>query len=118
MVKITKRQLRRIIREACGLDAGNDSHQNKGVDISAKSLSSEVPVPEDYDRVRDFLVQNSDIVDLGISMVMDAAGTGCERSTAQGIIDHLKDMVQGPQEDPYQRGLPQAGPMMLDLEPI
>ena len=113
-MKITKRQLRRIIKEACDL-GGSDP---QGVDAPSDHYSSEVPVPEDYDRVRDFLNQNSDVVDLGISMVMDAAGTGCERSTAQGIIDHLKDMVQGPQEDPYKRGLPQAGPMMLDLEPI
>jgi hypothetical protein len=25
---------------------------------------------------------------------MDLAGTGCERSTAQGVIDHLQDMLQ------------------------
>ena len=29
---------------------------------------------------------------------MDAAGTSCERSTAQGIIDHLQDMVGQGQE--------------------
>jgi len=40
------------------------------------------------------LEQNPDIVDLGISMVMDLAGTSCERSTAQGIIDHLQGLVQ------------------------
>ena len=26
-------------------------------------------------------------------MVMDAAGASCERSTAQGVIDHLQDML-------------------------
>ena len=26
---------------------------------------------------------------------MDSAGTSCERSTAQGIIDHLQDMLSG-----------------------
>ena len=118
-MKITKRQLRRIIKEACGLDSSDPNHQAQRADAPADHYSAEVPVPEDYDRVRDFVSQNSDIVDLGISMVMDAAGTGCERSTAQGIIDHLKDMVSGhSQEDPFQRGLPQVGPMMLDLEPI
>ena len=117
-MKITKRHLRRIIKEACELSTPDPDHQVQGVDSPVDHYSPEVPSPEDYDRVRDFLNQNSDIVDLGISMVMDAAGTGCERSTAQGIIDHLKDMVQGPQEDPYKRGLPQVGPMMLDLEPI
>jgi hypothetical protein len=118
-MKITKRQLRRIIKEACGLDAGDPNHQVQGIDAPADHYSAEVPVPEDYDRVRDFLNQNSDIVDLGISTVMKASGSGCERSTAQGIIDHLKDMVQDQsQEDPYQRGLPQIDPIMLDLEPI
>ena len=41
-----------------------------------------------------------EIIDMGISAVMDLAGTGCERSTAQGVIDHLQDMVLGaaPQE--------------------
>ena len=92
-MKITKRQLRRIIKEACELSASNPDHQVQGVEAPADHYSSEVPSPEDYDRVRDFLSQNSDIVDLGISMVMDAAGTGCERSTAQGIIDHLKEKV-------------------------
>ena len=52
-----------------------------------------VPVPEDYNVVRDMLEQNPEIVDLGISAVMDMAGTGCERSTAQGVIDHLQDAV-------------------------
>tara|TARA_Y100001938_G_C8090400_1_gene434679 strand:- start:2228 stop:2584 length:357 start_codon:yes stop_codon:yes gene_type:complete len=118
-MKITKRQLRRIIREACDLGGGEPSHQVQGVDAPADHHSAEVPVPEDYDRVRDFLNQNSDIVDLGIGLVMDMAGTGCERSTAQGIIDHLKDMTQNQgQDDPYKRGLPQSGPIMLDLEPI
>ena len=26
---------------------------------------------------------------------MDMAGTSCERSTAQGVIDHLQDMLDG-----------------------
>lgn len=118
-MKISKRQLRQIIKEACELSASNPDHQVQGVEAPADHYSSEVPSPEDYDRVRDFLSQNSDIVNLGISMVMDAAGTGCERSTAQGIIDHLSDMVhQKPEQDPYSRGLPQAGPMMVGLEPI
>ena len=106
-MKITKRQLRRIIREACSLSSDDPNHQVKGIDAPADHYSAEVPVPEDYDRVRDFLSQNSDIVDLGISMVMDAVGTGCERSTAQGIIDHLKSMVE-PRAD-------LAGPAMMQL---
>ena len=118
-MKISKRQLRQIIKEACELSASNPDHQVQGVEAPADHYSPEVPSPEDYDRVRDFLNQNSDIVDLGISMVMDAAGTGCERSTAQGIIDHLNDMVhQKPEQGHYSRGLPHPGPMMVGMEPI
>ena len=92
-MKITRRQLRRIVREACGLDAAADDHMVHGVSAPADHYSPEVPSSEDYDRVRDFLNQNADIVDLGISMMMDLAGTHCERSTAQAIIDHLKEKV-------------------------
>ena len=28
-------------------------------------------------------------------MVMDLAGTKCEKSTAQAIIDHLKELMSG-----------------------
>ena len=94
-MKITKRQLRRIIKEACGLDTAADDHMVSGISAPADHYSPEVPSSEDYDRVRDFLNQNADIVDLGISMMMDLAGTHCERSTAQAIIDHLKERVSG-----------------------
>ena len=118
-MKITKRQLRRIIREACGLDTAADDHVVHSVDAPADHYSSEVPSPQDYDRVRDFLNQNSDIVDLGIGLVMDMAGTGCERSTAQGIIDHLKDKVAGhTQVSGHTQAMPHRGAMMIDLEPI
>jgi len=89
-MNITRKQLRKIIREACGLD----SHQVQGVDAPADHYSSEVPSPQDYDSVRDFLSMNSELVDLGIGMVMDLAGASCERSTAQAIIDFLKDKVE------------------------
>ena len=118
-MKITKRQLRRIIKEACGLDTAADDHMVSGISAPADHYSAEVPSPQDYDRVRDFLNQNSDIVDLGIGLVMDMAGTGCERSTAQGIIDHLKDKVSGHGHvsTPGQ-AIHHGGAMMFDLEPI
>ena len=49
-------------------------------------------------------------------MVMDLAGTSCERSTAQGIIDHLQDMLDGPveQQDPEAMPLSPA-PGLEDL---
>ena len=81
--------------EQCSLDSAHDDHTVHGVGAPADHYSPEVPSAEDYDRVRDFLNQNEDIVDLGISMMMDLAGTHCERSTAQAIIDHLKGKVSG-----------------------
>jgi|TARA_R110001599_G_scaffold97071_3_gene250415 hypothetical protein len=89
-----KNQLRRIIRESCGL--GQEDHVAELPEMlpaAAEAPTDTVPVPEDYNMVRDTLEQNPEIVDLGISAVMDMVGTGCERSTAQGIIDHLQDMV-------------------------
>jgi len=35
------------------------------------------------------------LIDMGIDIVMQTAGTSCERSTVQAIIDHLQDMLQG-----------------------
>ena len=92
MLRLTRRQLRLLIREACGLAAEEPSPM-QAVPAGHAAPSDEVPVPEDYDAVRSMLEQNPDIVDLGISMVMDLAGTSCERSTAQGIIDHLQKMT-------------------------
>ena len=89
-MKITKKQLRRIIKEACALsgDASGDHMTHIGP-------QPEVPSPQDYDAVRGFMNTNPDIVDLGISMVMDLVGVSCERSTAQAIIDHLQGMLHG-----------------------
>jgi len=56
-------------------------------------VGTDVPVPEDYDAVRDFLEQNSELVDLALSTLMRHVGASCERSTAQGIIDHLQDVL-------------------------
>ena len=98
-MRITKRRLRRLIHEACGLAAGPTAPSpadNLQVELPAVQPTSSVPVPEDYDQVRDLLEQTPDLVDLAISSVMDMAGTSCERSTAQGIIDHLQDMVKAP----------------------
>ena len=95
-MRITKRQLQQIILEACGLESPSQPDEVVvGVDAPADHFSANVPVPQDYDSVRDFLETNPDIVDLGLSLVMDMAGTSCERSTAQGIIDHLQDMLSG-----------------------
>jgi len=82
-----KRRLKRVVREACAL---SDASDEVALDISSVP---DVPSPEDYASVRGLLDQNPELVDLGLSMVMDAAGASCERSTAQGVIDHLQDML-------------------------
>ncbi len=114
-MKITKRQLRRIVREACGLSA---DHSPEGLSAELPQMlpaeqspvsDPDVPSPQDYDATRSFMDQNPDLVDLGLSLVMDMAGTSCERSTAQGIIDHLQDMLGGGAQ-------PEAGlPPMIEV---
>lgn len=97
-MKITKRQLRRIIREACGLqDHGQEEARLDHV--KQPGPQPEVPSPQDYDAVRGFMDSNPDVVDLGISMVMELVGVSCERSTAQAIIDHLQGMLGAPDDD-------------------
>ena len=97
-MRISKKQLRKIIREACALsDQGH--HSPEAVHVAQQPSHSGVPSPRDYDAVRGFMAQNPELVDLGISMVMDLVGVSCERSTAQAIIDHLQGMVGSKEED-------------------
>ncbi len=97
-MKITKRKLRRIIREACDI-CGSDNVSMPEISLdfthAAEESSVDVPVPGDYDAVRDLLDRNSGLVDLALSFVMIKAGTSCEKSSAQAIIDHLQDKVSG-----------------------
>ena len=121
-MKITRAQLRKVIREACGLGSQDEAPlvhwdrptpqhpedelpplppitHTQGPEPMLKAppmLSMPgVPVPEDYNRVRDFLEITPGMNDLTIDSVKKVAKTGCERSTAQGIIDHLKDKLHG-----------------------
>jgi hypothetical protein len=92
--KITKRQLRKIVREACALQ----DHGQEEMHVSHMEQSSTqpaVPSPQDYDAVRSFMNANPDLIDLGLNMVMDLVGVSCERSTAQAVIDHLQGMLHG-----------------------
>ena len=100
-MKITKRRLRRIIIEACGL--GDAPHDEMPADqtVALHEPSTAVPMPQDYEAVRSFMGDNPDIVDLGINMVMELVGVSCERSTAQAIIDHLQDMLHGLSGDEF-----------------
>jgi len=103
-MKITKRQLRGIIREACGLDTPAPAAPDMTVH------NENVPVPADYDAVRDILAQSPMHVDLAIAAVMQAAGASCERSSAQAIIDHLQDMLSPAQ--PVSQEAPSLGAMI------
>jgi len=86
-----------MLYEACALadEVGGHHETEPAVLDEPAPTHADVPVPEDYEATRGFLEHNPELVDLGIQMVMDAAGTACERSTAQGIIDHLQDMLDG-----------------------
>jgi hypothetical protein len=102
MKRITKRRLRKAIREACGL-AMDVPEASLDFTPAIEEPSADVPVPEDYDAVRDLLDDNSQLVDLALSFVMIKAGTHCEKSSAQAIIDHLQDKVSGGvQEEPLE----------------
>lgn len=114
-MKITRAQLRKVIREACGLGTPEENENELPLPALPPVIAPEqaplppivqppaqamiampgVPVPEDYNRVRDFLEITPGMNDLTIDSVKQSAGTGCERSTAQGIIDHLKDKLHG-----------------------
>jgi len=98
MKRITKRRLRKVIREACGL-AMDVPEASLDFTPAIEEPSADVPVPGDYDAVRDLLDNNSGLVDLALSFVMIKAGTHCEKSSAQAIIDHLQDKVSGGVEE-------------------
>ena len=96
-MRITMAQLRRIIRESCGLDSGPTASlpvdANLQMGLPAVEPTASVPVPADYEAARDFLEMNPETSKIGIAMVMKYAGTACERSTAQAMVDHLSDML-------------------------
>jgi hypothetical protein len=125
-MRITKRQLRRLIRESCGLASGEKLPEEElalpelpmpGIEMASPpemalppemapaapeyTPGNNVPVPEDYQATRNFLDQNSDLVDMALQGIMDAVGTGCQRSTAQAVVDHMQDMLghDAPPED-------------------
>ena len=106
---ISKRRLRRLVREACGLDPQQPA---EAAPLAAPPApDAEVPVPEDYQATRNFLDQNPDLFDMAIGSVMSAVGTGCERSTAQAIVDHMKDLLGSGQQQP--EAMPLELPMMM-----
>ena len=99
-MRVTKRQLRKIISEACDLAGPPAEELPEMIPAAIQPPTDEVPVPEDYNAVRDLLEQRPDYVNMAIAHLMDMAGTQCERSTVQGIIDHLVEMVGAAAEAP------------------
>ncbi len=106
-MRITKRQLRRLIREACGLDTEEAPAEELALPPmpapeveppAAAETSSSVPVPEDYQATRNFLDQNPDLTDMALQGIMQAVGAGCERSTAQAVVDHMQELLDGTDE--------------------
>lgn len=83
-------------------------------DVAAPETSavgSNVPVPEDYQATRNFLDQNPDMIDMALQGIMDAVGSGCQRSTAQAVVDHMQDMLLGTGEEPS----PELGQSLMGL---
>lgn len=124
-MKITRRQLQRLIREACSLSPEEVPPaveelpamlppEDPEQDVAAPETSavgSNVPVPEDYQATRNFLDQNPDMIDMALQGIMDAVGSGCQRSTAQAVVDHMQDMLLGTGEEPS----PELGQSLMGL---
>ena len=72
-----------------------DQHIVAGIDAPADHFSVDVPVPEEYDAVRDLMISNPSAVNMGVNMIMDTAGTSCQRSSIQAIVDHLQALLDG-----------------------
>ena len=90
-MRITRRELRRVIREACDIAAEADAAAEEDF---AVHIEGEVPSPEDYSAVQEMLTQNAWVVNLAIQQVMEMSGAHCERSTVMAIIDFLKSMIE------------------------
>jgi len=125
-VKITRRQLQRLIRESCSLSPEEEelspvedlpamlppeAAPQEPVAPESTDPSANVPVPEDYQATRNFLDQNPDMIDLALQGIMDAVGSGCQRSTAQAVVDHMQDMLLGSGED----ASPELGQSLMGL---
>jgi hypothetical protein len=93
-MKVTKRRLRRIIHETIE-GTGNDTHTVMGVNAPADHYSARVPVPEEYDAVRDLMNGSPDAINMGVQLIMDIAGTSCQRSSLQAVVYHLQALLDG-----------------------
>ena len=123
-MKITKRQLRKLIKEACGIGPEEPVEatpplppmSTATVEPPAPDAAPDVPVPEDYQATRNFLDQNPDMVDLALQGVMDAVGAGCQRSTAQAIVDHMQELLTGSDDASAEAELEQGLMGLMGME--
>jgi uncharacterized protein YneF (UPF0154 family) len=53
------------------------------------SEHTNIPHPDDYHLVRSFLEDNPDIVEFGVKLLMQMAGSTCPVSTRQAVADHM-----------------------------
>ncbi len=109
-MRITRRQLQKLIREACSLSPEEEAPEVEALPAMVPELEpapapapvpeapaaaplADVPSPEDYQATRNFLDQNPDLTDGALQGIMQAVGTSCERSTAQAVLDHLQELL-------------------------
>ena len=110
-MRITRRELRRVIREACDLAA---EAEVAPADNFAMQMEGDIPSPEDYAAVQEMLTQNAWVVNLAIQQVMEMSGAHCERSTVMAIIDFLKSMLEPGELEPLPDEA-EAAPMALPI---
>ena len=89
-------------------DLPQDPDDAMGLGYEAGKLGlggEDVPDPESYDKVRNFLNNSGDLVAASVDAVMKSSGSTCPVSTAQAMIDHLQDMLSTPErEDAWAGG--------------
>jgi len=113
--KIISQELRRL-SEGCGCGCGGksggcmgnkelppDDAMGLGYEVGRMGRGGEdVPDPESYDKVRNFLSNSGDLVAASIDAVMRESGSTCPVSTAQAMIDHLQDRLSTPDREPVE----------------
>ena len=129
-MKLTKRNILLLIKEACDLDPQEPVEELPQMIPGMEELEAVMPampiedpaevtggppVPADYDSVTKLLNNNAWVVNLALEQVMEMSGAKCERSTVMAIIDFLKGMLGVD----YRMGEPVSEPVEpLQMAPI
>jgi hypothetical protein len=89
-LKLTKAKLRKKIHEiAMGTPQKPFSLSSVLLPTEDEAADPNIPKPEDYERVREFLEGNPELEQFGMEVLMDLSGSTCPVSTRQALIDHL-----------------------------